>query len=205
MWSLVVPVKRLTIAKSRLVGAVPGVRHCDLVLALAVDTVTAALRAAPVTRLVAVTDDPAVAAVLRAIGADVVPDEPAAGLNPALEHGAAYARSIAVADGVAVLSADVAALRTDDLAAALTAAAPHPRTFVRDLSGLGTTLLTAGPRSPLEAAFGSDSAQAHLRSGAVELTAGDSLRSDIDTAADLTAATALGLGPRLSALLGSTG
>lgn len=201
MWSLVVPVKRLTIAKSRLLGALPGVPHAQVVLALTLDTVSAALAADTVSLLVAVTDDDAAAAELRGAGCYVVADEPDAGLNPALEHGAAYARSRAPAHGVAVLSGDLAALRTDDLVAALAAAAANPRAFVRDAAGLGTTLLTAGPGLPLAAAYGTGSADRHLRSGAVELAAGDSLRRDIDTAADLAVAAALGLGPRTSALL----
>lgn len=201
MWSLVVPVKRLTLAKSRLTGALPGVPHADLVLALMLDTVSAALAASSVAGLVAVTDDDVAGAALRRAGAVVVPDEPDAGLNDALEHGAAYVRSVAPTDGIAVLSADVAALRTADLVAALLSAAAHPRTFVRDAVGTGTTLLCALPGSVLGAAFGAGSADAHARSGAIELPAGDSLRRDVDTAADLAVAAGLGLGPHTSVLL----
>ena len=42
-WAVVVPVKRLAGAKSRLRGALPGVPHRELALALVLDTLTAAL------------------------------------------------------------------------------------------------------------------------------------------------------------------
>ena len=81
---LVVPVKRLVSAKSRLRGALPGVPHEKLALALAADTVAAAVRCADV---LVVTDDPVAGRALAALGARVAADPPA-GLNPALAHGA---------------------------------------------------------------------------------------------------------------------
>jgi 2-phospho-L-lactate guanylyltransferase len=55
-WSVVVPVKRLGVAKTRLYApGRPLPDHQALVLALATDTVAAALAAAPVQRVVVVT------------------------------------------------------------------------------------------------------------------------------------------------------
>ena len=51
----------------------------------------------------------------------VLPDEPDAGLNPALAHGAAVATRRLPRDGVALLSADLPALRPAELDAALAA------------------------------------------------------------------------------------
>lgn len=200
MWSLVVPVKRLPLAKTRLTGAVPGVAHAELVLALTVDTVAAALASPVVARVVVVSDDVAVAAVLLDLGAVVIADEPDAGLNAALRYGEAYAQLRGPADGVSALSADLAALRTADLTAAL-GSVSAPRSYVRDAVGSGTTLLAALPGAALQPAFGVDSAARHAASGAVELAAAASLHQDIDTPADLVAARRLGLGPRTSALL----
>lgn len=194
-WSVVVPVKRLGVAKTRLYAAGrPRPGHEELALALALDTVAAALAAAG--RVLVVTDDPAATSAVRALGAEVVPDEPDAGLNPALAHGAARAARLAPADGIALLSADLPALRPAELAAALEAATAHPRCFVADAGGTGTTLLAARPGVAPDPRYGPGSAAAHRRSGAVELT-GDwpSLRHDVDTAADLHTAAALGLGP----------
>jgi 2-phospho-L-lactate guanylyltransferase len=199
-WSVVVPVKRLRLAKSRLyaVGR-PRPEHEELALCLALDTVAAALAATAVRRLLVVTDDPAAREAMAAAGAWVLPDEPDAGLNPALAHGAAAAAQYA-RDGVALLSADLPALRPAELDAALAAAAAHAAAFVADTSGTGTTLLATAPGRPVEPRYGPASAAAHRAAGAVELTgAWPSLRTDVDTAADLRAAAGLGLGPATSA------
>jgi 2-phospho-L-lactate/phosphoenolpyruvate guanylyltransferase len=195
-WSVVVPVKRLPAAKTRLYDRrrAPA-EHAALALALATDTVAAAAGCPSVARVIVVTDDPDAAAAIRRLGAIVTGDEPDAGLNPALAHGADRARRLAAGDGVAVLAADLPALRGTELAAALRAAAGQPRAFVSDADGTGTTLLTARPGVPLDPRFGPRSREAHQRSGAVELSGlWPSLRRDVDTAEDLSAAAALGLG-----------
>src|SRR5581483_2701125 len=185
-WAVVVPVKRLERAKTRLAGAVPGVPHGELVLAITLDTLAAAEACAAVARIVVVSDDPVARRAVTALSerVAVVPDVPDAGLNPALEYGAARAARSGPA-GVATLSADLAALRPAELAAALAAARAHPRSFVADAAGTGTTLLAARAGTALRPAYGADSAAAHAASGAVPL-AGDwpSLRRDLDTPDD---------------------
>ena len=205
-WSVVVPAKRLAVAKTRLrpVTAAlpdPGAAHARLVLALLADTVAAALTCPAVRTVLVVTDDPAVRRLARRLGAETVGDEPDGGLNPALVHGAAAARG-----PVAALSSDLPALRPADLGAALAAAAEaasggRPRTFVADCSGSGTTLLTAHG-VPLDPRFGPRSAAAHAGTGALPL-AGDlpTLRRDVDTPDDLAAAGRLGTGPCTTAAL----
>ena len=200
-WSVVVPVKRLRLAKSRLyaVGR-PRPEHEELALCLALDTVAAALAAGTVRRLFVVTDDPAAREAMAAAGAWVLPDEPNAGLNPALAHGAAAAMRRSARDGVALLSADLPALRPAELDAALAAAAEHDAAFVADARGTGTTLLATAPGRPVTPRYGQASAAAHRAAGAVELTGSwPSLRNDVDTAADLRTAAELGLGPATSA------
>jgi 2-phospho-L-lactate/phosphoenolpyruvate guanylyltransferase len=201
-WSLVVPAKRLDVAKTRLRPVTEGrpdaeEAHRELVLALLADTVAAALACPVVGALLVVTDDPAAASVVTDLGARVVPDEPGRGLNPALEHGVRSAPGPAVA----ALSSDLPALRADELAAALEAAAGTARAFVADAQGTGTTLLTA-VGVQLQPRFGAGSAEAHLSGGAVALT-GDwpGLVRDVDTDADLRAALRLGAGPRTAALV----
>nr|WP_225448367.1 2-phospho-L-lactate guanylyltransferase [Streptacidiphilus sp. P02-A3a] len=206
-WTLVLPLKPLALAKSRLASATGPLRP-GLALAFAVDTATAALRCAEVGRLLVVTDDPLAAAELAALGALVVPDEPGAGLNAALRHGAEVARARHGATAVAAMSADLPALRPLELGRVLRAAAGHPRAFLADTQGVGTTLLTAGPGVALAPAFGGASRLRHAAAGARELTLPDvpSLRRDVDTPQDLRVALGLGTGPRttaLSALVGS--
>lgn len=203
-WALVVPVKPLALAKSRL-AEVAGDRRADLALAMAADTVEAALRPEPVVTVVAVTDDDRAAKVLGDLGALVVADEPDAGLNPALRHGAAVARG--QAPNVGALSADLPALTSGVLGHVLDAAMSHPNAFVPDLAGTGTTLYTAVDGHPFAPRFGVDSALRHLTDGAVSLesAAAAPLRRDVDTRADLHAVLALGVGPRTRALVHQLG
>ena len=193
-WLVVVPVKPLTAAKRRLRGAVPDPAHGDLVLAMALDTVAAAL---PVADVLVVCDDLAVREATQELGAQGVPDKPQAGLNAALRFGADLATG-----AVAALTADLPALRPADLAAALAATQNGFRSFVADVSGTGTTLLTAPAGDVLDPRFGVDSARAHRASGALPLS-GDwpTLRRDVDTPADLAEAATFGLGPYTARLL----
>jgi 2-phospho-L-lactate guanylyltransferase len=196
-WSVVVPAKRLAVAKTRLrpLTTGPGDDHDALVLALLADTVTAALGSELVAEVVVVTDDPAAAGLVRELGARTVADEPDAGLNAALSHGASAARQPAVA----ALSSDLPALRPEELTAALEAASAVPRAFVADAPGTGTTLLTA-VGVPLRPSFGPDSADAHRAGGATTLDGRwPGLVRDVDTETDLRAALALGAGPRTTA------
>jgi 2-phospho-L-lactate guanylyltransferase len=194
-WILVIPVKRTAIAKSRLAAAYPQHRP-ELARAFAVDTTAAALDSPLVYAVLVVTDDPVVSADVTAIGAHVVPDLPGVGLNGALEHGAAVAAAQYPGMGIAALSADLPALRPAELSAVL-AACTADRSFVIDEPGSGTTMLAAGPGIPLDPRFGVGSALAHQTSGAlpIALTSIDSVRRDVDTAADLAHAVQLGVGP----------
>lgn len=200
---LVVPVKRLDRAKSRLRGAVEG-PHADLVLALLLDTLTAAAAAAGVRRVLVVCEDPRVAkAVSRELAnelgdtaVDTVDERGLPGLNAALQHGADLLRMGNPRGVVGALQADLPALRAEQLAAAV-AEADGRRAFCADRQGTGTTLLLSAPGGPLDPRFGTGSADAHRASGAAPVGAGlATLRCDVDTAEDLAAAAALGLGTR---------
>jgi 2-phospho-L-lactate/phosphoenolpyruvate guanylyltransferase len=201
-WVLVVPVKRGDIAKSRLTGVTPRQRS-DLARAFPADCTEAALACGPVHAVVVVTDDPVTAAAVRAAGAVVIPDEPDAGLNPALRHADTYVRRRFGPRPVAVLSGDLPALQPDELGTALGRASACDRAFVGDHAGTGTTLLTAARGVDLDPRFGEGSRRLHVRSGAVELDprglAG--LRRDVDTWADLVDAVRLGVGRHTTAVL----
>jgi 2-phospho-L-lactate guanylyltransferase len=189
-WTVVLPVKTLPEAKTRLAPASESpAAHRRLVEAVRADTLAAARAADGVARVLIVTDRPGLPDAL-------VQARP--GLNPALAEAAEHAARQWPADGVAALVGDLPALRPDELAAALAAAAEHPRSFVPDAEGTGTTLLAARPGTRLDPAFGPDSAARH-RSAAVALDAGPGLRRDVDTAEDLQAAAEVGLGPATAA------
>ncbi|MFJ9151406.1 2-phospho-L-lactate guanylyltransferase [Streptomyces sp. NPDC102270] len=200
-WTLVIPLKPLARAKSRLSDtAGDGVRP-GLALAFAQDTVAAALACPAVGDVAVVTDDALAGRELAALGARIVPDEPRGGLNTALAHGAAVVRSTRPESPLAALNADLPALRPLELARVLDAAAQFPRAFLADAAAIGTTLLAARGDAELRPAFGPDSRARHRASGAAELplTEVDSVRQDVDTGEDLRVALALGVGPRTAA------
>jgi len=201
-WSVVVPVKRPEIAKTRLAD-VAGARRPELARAFAADTVAAALACPDVADVVVVTDDAQTAAEATAAGALVVADEPAAGLNAALRHGAEVVRRRRPGGYVAALSADLPALRPDELATTLRVALGHPVSFVGDAAGTGTTLYAVTPAGTFEPRFGGRSRAAHRAEGAAELTVPDtpSVHRDVDTAVDLWDALRLGVGPRTAAVV----
>lgn len=184
-------------------------RHLDaparaaLALAFALDVSTSALACPIVRRVIAVTNDELAASSLAAVGVDVVPDKPAAGLNAALEHAFTVARMADPEAPVVAMSADLPAVRSDDLARTFSAARDLSYWFVADAQHVGTTMLGAAPGFRLSPAFGAQSRAAHRLQGAVELSEPDleRLRRDVDTEADLQVALTLGVGPYTLAAL----
>jgi 2-phospho-L-lactate/phosphoenolpyruvate guanylyltransferase len=202
-WSLVVPVKVLAQAKSRLTG-LTGQLRSQLALAMAADTIAAAIRADAVAAVLVITDDPAVGETAENLGAIVLADEPAAGLNEALRHGATQARLRWLDRGVAGLAADLPALRPEELTEALAAAAGLRVAFVADAAGTGTTLYAAATGTQFRPRFGQQSRRQHLADGAAEIAVAGQLaglRRDVDTVDDLRLAAEIGLGPRTRAVL----
>ncbi|GGO04662.1 2-phospho-L-lactate guanylyltransferase [Microbispora rosea subsp. aerata] len=182
-------------AKTRLAAAA-GPYRTDLAVAVATDTVSAALRCPLVARVVVVTADPLPARRLGALGAHVVAD-PDRGLNTALRTGAEEAVRLAPGDAVGALQADLPALRPAELETVLAAAAELDQAFVADAAEVGTTFYGVRPGVPFRPGFGGESRDRHLSRGAKELTLSDipSVRRDVDTIEDLRDALALGVGP----------
>src|SRR5215471_15716448 len=125
MWTVVVPVKVLARAKSRL-ESLAGPRRGELALAMAADTVSAVLDCPEVARVLAVTSDELAGPELASLGVSVASDEPEGGLNAALEHGAGIVARDWPGTGIVALSADLPALRAAELSRALRAAAALP-------------------------------------------------------------------------------
>ncbi len=206
---LLLPMKTLARAKTRLLGAADGGfgapgAHARLVLALVRDTVAAAATAAVVRRTVAICSDAVVCRALAADGVETIPDEPAAGLNSALRYGEALLRTADPDATVATVPADLPALRPQELDRAIRdGLATGGRAFCTDRAGTGTTLLLAPPGQALAPCFGPGSAAAHRAGGAAELAGcWPGLRCDVDTVADLVLACELGLGRFTRAALG---
>jgi 2-phospho-L-lactate/phosphoenolpyruvate guanylyltransferase len=228
-WTVVIPVKVLAQAKSRL-GVLAGPRRPELAMAMATDTASAVLGCPDVARVVVVTSDVLATGQLSSLGVIVVPD-PAApleagapapgeragsgqderagsvedGLNAALAHGALVAATQWPGTGIAALSADLPALRPAELSRALRAAAALPAgraAFIADEQGVGTTMYAAAPGADFLPMFGGASRRRHAASGACELLLDGipGLRRDVDTPDDLRTAVGLGAGPRTMAV-----
>lgn len=197
-----VPVKELIRAKSRL-GLPDTGQRVGLAQAFANDVMDACLTAPGVTRVVVVSTDQAVLATARAAGADGITDRAdndtayrGDALNNALAGAQDWIRHRDPGARIAVIAGDLPCATPGGVGLVLAAADGHPRCFVADHSGTGTTILTANARHQLQPMYGEGSAGFHRRSGAVDLThiAPVQLRLDVDTRDDLHRAVELGLG-----------
>ena len=201
---LIIAVKRLGAAKTRLAPVFAAETRERVVLAMLIDTITAASKVLALGSITVVTPDEDAAAAAAQLGTrvltDPTPDGHADPLNNAVN--AAAAAVIGETPNIAALQGDLPALQSHELAEAIAAARAYPRSFVADRHGTGTSALFAFGVA-LDPLFGANSAAAHRNSGAIELTgAWPGLRCDIDTPDDLAAARKLGMG---SATRRSTG
>lgn len=197
-WTVVIPVKGLEQAKTRLRPDLVDVG--DLALAFASDTIIAARNSGIVAEVIVVTSDARVADRATALGAVVVAD-PGEGLNAAAAAGIRAART----RSVAVLTGDLPALDTVDLDAALTLADLFELSMVADHSGVGTTLVASSNGAALEPRFGSRSRERHEAAGhqVLAIPVGSALRWDVDTVADLATALTLGVGEATASVISS--
>jgi len=190
-----VPVKPPALGKSRLVGLTDDDRQA-LAAAFALDTVAACVAATTIHQVLVATDDAGFAKELTGLGAVAIPDGVAMDLNGTLRQSAAEAHRRWPELVPVALTADLPAVRAEDLDDALGVVAPGEAAYVADTDGLGTTLYTAG-YDGFDPRFGPGSALAHDATGARPITAPlPRLRRDVDELADLADALALGVGPR---------
>jgi 2-phospho-L-lactate guanylyltransferase len=197
--ALIIAVKRLAAAKSRLAPVFSAATRERVVLAMLLDTIGAAAKVPTLSGITVVTPDDVAAEAARQLGAQVLADPTPDGhldpLNNAIIAAEAAVRGLPdPSSNVVVLQGDLPALQPQELAQAIAAGRAHRRSFVADRQGSGTVALLAFGAA-LNPAFGAESAQRHRRSGAVELTgAWPGLRCDIDTPDDLQVARRLGVG-----------
>ena len=199
----VIALKPIEHAKSRLV--VPDPLRRRVAWTMALDTLSALCRALP--HVLVVSDQPALEARLRyaGIAAEVISESGHVGMNSALSRGARTLHTQGFSSVLACVG-DLPALQPESVLRILDASQSHPRSFVADASGVGTTMLVAHDVE-LAPQFQGRSAAAHHASGAVSLSAeaiGSPIadaRRDVDTEADLATAIALGVGPATDALI----
>jgi 2-phospho-L-lactate guanylyltransferase len=201
---LVIAVKRLVAAKTRLAPVFSAATRESVVLAMLIDTLNAASAVSAVRTVTVVTPDDVAADAARGLGARVLTDPTPEGhrnpLNNAITAAEAAVRE--ETPNIVALQGDLPALQPQELAEAITAARSYRRSFVGDRHGTGTSALFAFGVA-LDPHFGTDSAERHRQSGAIELTgAWPGLRCDIDTPDDLLVARRLGLGAATTQAIG---
>lgn len=203
---LVIAVKRLTAAKTRLAPIFSAATREGVVLAMLIDTITAASAVSALRAITVVTPDDVAADAARRLGARVLADPTPAGHRNPLNNAIAAAET-AVRDetpNIVVLQGDLPSLQPQELAEAIAAARAYRRSFVCDRHGTGTSALIAFDVA-LDPQFGPGSAQRHRHSGAIELTgAWPGLRCDIDTPDDLLIARRLGVGAATAQAIGGS-
>jgi len=187
---VIVPVKRLSAAKSRLAPNLTLCQRREMVCLLLIRTLGILASEKRIAGILVVGKDRAVRSITANHGAVFVQEKTNGGLNRAL----AYAAREAVrrgADSILVLPADLPLVKQSDIAGALKPAGKPP--FLRiapDHTGHGTNLLLSAPPGLIRFSFGEDSFQRHVaaarRAGArVSVIRRASLAQDLDCPDDL--------------------
>ncbi len=181
---ILVPVKRLTLAKSRV--AVTSRRRQMVALRLVEHTLRTVAACVGGDSMVVVTADPSVRRLTVGLGGRVICDTHL-DLNSALDHALRELSGSDPLRAVLVLVSDLPRLNQDDLAEVVhhvsRAASPQ---HVADLTECGTTAVSIRPGQQSPMLFGPQSAQRFLAAGWESLRhAPVSVRADLDTIQDL--------------------
>lgn len=201
-WTVIVPVKPLGEAKSRLRAEQPGT---DAWARAFLSDVLAAVSAVErVATTIVATSDAEVSAIAHEWGALVIDDSDAPGINGAVSHAAQYAPA---GTAIAVVVSDLPLLTPEALGRVLAYADQYRTSFLADLEGTGTTMWMTHDRGDLPPHFGSGSRSAHTATGAHDIALEHDdpsllpARSDIDTFTDLQRAGDSLLGPATRQLM----
>lgn len=175
-WTLIVPIKPFSRAKTRL--TLPSADRRRLAEQFARHTLSCARDATSIGTIVVVGESAGIADV-------VLPD--AGTLLSSLRRAQMWASHHRRKCPIATLPADLPMLTSTTLDEALSACDGLDRAFFADRSGEGTTLVTARTPEELTFAYGPGSASHHRRLGLNEITGEwHGLRDDVDTALELT-------------------
>jgi 2-phospho-L-lactate guanylyltransferase len=196
----ILPVKRFAQAKQRLGESVADALRADLARAMVGDVLSALERCAAINFTVVVTNERAVAAAARYIGASVVADVHESGQSAAVALGIAQA-AVQGAERVLCVPGDCPALEPAEIDALLggaendmSAAAGDGEAscvvILPDRHGTGTNGLLLAPPGAIEPSFGPDSCKRHRElaraaGAACRVERLPSLLLDIDTGEDL--------------------
>ncbi|MBS7538961.1 2-phospho-L-lactate guanylyltransferase [Ancylobacter lacus] len=192
VWA-VVPVKPFAAAKRRLAPALAPAQRARLARAMLDDVLAALVEVRELAGVAVVTADAEAAAMAEALGACVIAEPQARGLNAALRRAAADLAGRGAA-GVLVVPGDIPAVASEDIARLLAGHDGTPAvSLVPAHDGEGTCALLVSPPSLLRFAFGPASFARHCAAaaragitprlhGAAELPG---IAFDVDLPADL--------------------
>ncbi len=187
---IIVPVKRLSAAKSRLSKALPARQRRRLARMLLERTLTTLRRLKGIEGILVVSKDRVVPSIAGKYGAIHVREGQCDGLNRALARAADEAARRG-AEAVMVLPADLPLLRTRDLAQAVRLARHSPFVVIApDRAERGTNLLYLSPPGIIKFSFGERSFEKHTLSARrkkirVSVLRNSALAQDIDRPEDL--------------------
>ncbi len=198
LW-LIVPVKPLSLGKSRLASLLSAQERRELARRLLLQTLKTVAAVEDLAGIIAISRDEEVLTLARAGGASTLPEaaiptdpalpDPEAALNNALNQ----ARTVAVergADAILILPADLPLLTVHDIGEMIHLGNLHDRCIV--LAGSrdgGTNALLLRPAYAIDFAYGPQSRQRHIeRAKAADLTIHEirstALALDLDSAED---------------------
>jgi 2-phospho-L-lactate guanylyltransferase len=188
--ALLVPVKDLTHAKTRLAPLLSGEERRALATLLLEGTLRAVCALGGTHRRVVVTNFAPAVALARSLGMEVIQEGEQRSESHSVDAASAALQREAV-DAVLRIPLDLPLIRTGDLAAVLAAAAAGAQAvLVPSLSGTGTNALYRSPPTLFPSRFGPGSLALHEQearrvTGAVRVLPLASLALDIDDAADV--------------------
>ena len=205
-WAIVLPIKALTGAKTRLLPAGDPARP-ELALAFLQDVLSALGDSAAVAQVTVVTDDADVQQVASEANHLWAPESPHRGLNEAALFGASLTPPEL---GIAIVAGDLPCLTGEVIDFVLRYAGIYERSFVADTQGIGTTMLMSHTIAGCTPAFGARSRAHHAALGYVELGLSENpserhrlarVHRDVDTQVDLWDAIRIGVGPATESAL----
>lgn len=199
-WHAVVPIKTLAYGKTRV--GLPAGDRASLALAMLRDVLNAVKDCRTISAVHVISEDKRVAAVAREENVPTWQVGGMGGLNIDLRVAVDHIRQTGCA-GIAVFLADLPCLTSATVAQVLDYAGDSRQSYVKDLSGRGTTVLLAPQHVPFQPMFGEGSGRKHLQ-------VADSLpcrneiqaaRLDVDTLSALDSAVRFGVGQYTAAWL----
>lgn len=197
-WAII-PVKRLSEAKSSLSAKLDPEQRSRLVLSMLADVLRAVNQAPSIASAIVVSPDERVLSFARLHGAEGVA-EPGLGLNEALKLAIRHTIFKGV-DSVLILPADLPLLKSVDVENLIAAASAPKDVVIAPSKAKGTNALFLRPPDLINLRFGGESFPLHLREASQagvrpRIYRSNTVALDIDEPEDLLSVETLGMGTR---------